>query len=87
MATPFSRRIFVADGDSDGLRIVDKSNWIGKALVFPRALLPQVKTRPELAHTGVYLLLGPRPDGEGDPIRPRLESHYAQKDFWTSAKS
>ena len=58
MQTPFSLRIFVADGDPDGLRIVDKSNWIGKALVFPRALLP-------------------RPDGEGDPIRPRLESHYA----------
>ncbi|MEY4756886.1 MAG: hypothetical protein RJA34_1784 [Pseudomonadota bacterium] len=92
-ATPFSLRIFVADGDPDGLRIVDKSNWIGKALVFPRALLPQVKARPELAQTGVYLLLGPRPDGEGDmlyvgegdPIRPRLESHYAQKDFWTRA--
>ena len=91
--TPFSLRIFVADGDPDGLRIVDKSNWIGKALVFPRALLPQVKARPELAQTGVYLLLGPRPDGEGDmlyvgegdPIRPRLESHYAQKDFWTRA--
>ena len=57
--TPFSLRIFVADGDPDGLRIVDKSNWIGKALVFPRALLPQVKARPELAQTGVYLLLGP----------------------------
>ncbi|MFO1263771.1 MAG: GIY-YIG nuclease family protein [Rhodoferax sp.] len=91
--TPFSLRIFVADGDPDGLRIVDKSNWIGKALVFPRALLPQVKARPALAQTGVYLLLGPRPDGEGDmlyvgegdPIRPRLESHYAQKDFWTRA--
>ncbi len=93
MMPPFSLRIFVADGDPDGLRIVDKSNWIGKALVFPRALLPQVKARPELAQTGVYLLLGPRPDGEGemlyvgegDPIRPRLESHYAQKDFWTRA--
>ncbi|QDL56001.1 GIY-YIG nuclease family protein [Rhodoferax aquaticus] len=93
MSAPFSLRIFVADGDPDGLRIVDKSNWIGKALVFPRALLPQVKARPELAQTGVYLLLGPRPDGEGDmlyvgegdPIRPRLESHYAQKDFWTRA--
>ena len=93
MQTPFSLRIFVADGDPDGLRIVDKSNWIGKALVFPRALMPQVKARPELAQTGVYLLLGPRPDGEGDmlyvgegdPIRPRLESHYAQKDFWTRA--
>ena len=53
----------------------------------------EVKARPELAQTGVYLLLGPRPDGEGemlyvgegDPIRPRLESHYAQKDFWTRA--
>lgn len=91
--TPFSLRIFVADGDPDGLRIVEKSNWIGKALVFPRALLPQVKVRPELAQTGVYLLLGPRPDGEGemlyvgegDPIRPRLENHYAQKDFWARA--
>ena len=93
MSPPFSLRIFVADGDPDGLRIVEKSNWIGKALVFPRALLPQVKARPELAQTGVYLLLGPRPDGEGDmlyvgegdPIRPRLERHYAEKDFWTRA--
>jgi hypothetical protein len=93
MQTPFSLRIFVADGDPDGLRIVDKSNWIGKALVFPRALLPQVKARPELAQTGVYLLLGPRPDGEGDmlyvgegdPILPRLQDHQAKKDFWTRA--
>ena len=91
--TPFSLRIFVADGDPDGLRIVEKSNWIGKALMFPRALLPQVKARSELAHTGVYLLLGPRPDGEGDmlyvgegdPILPRLQDHQAKKDFWTRA--
>jgi hypothetical protein len=34
VSRPLSLRIFVADG----LRIVDKSNWIGKALVFPRAL-------------------------------------------------
>ncbi len=89
--TPFSLRIFDADadGDPDGLRIVDKSNLIGKALVFQCALLPQVKARPELAQT----VLGPSPDGEGDmlyvgegdPIRPRLGSHYAQKDFWTRA--
>ena len=92
-ANPFSLRIFVADGDPDGLRVVERSNWIGKALMFPRALLPAVKKRDELGQTGVYLLLGPRDDGEGemlyvgegDPIRPRLESHYAQKDFWTRA--
>ena len=93
MSTPFSLRIFVADGDPDGLRVVERSNWIGKALAFPRALLPRVKVRDELGQTGVYLLLGPREYGEGemlyigegDPIRPRLESHYAQKDFWSRA--
>jgi uncharacterized protein DUF4357 len=93
MLKPFSLRIFVADGDPDGLRLVERSNWVGKVLMFPRALLPQVKQRPEVSQTGVYLLLGPREDGEGemlyvgegDPIRPRLESHYAQKDFWTRA--
>jgi hypothetical protein len=90
---PFSLRIFVADGDPDGLRLVERSNWVGKAIVFPRALLPKIKQRAELSQTGVYLLLGPREDGEGemlyigegDPIRPRLESHYAQKDFWNRA--
>ena len=52
MNAPFSLGIFVTNGDSDGLRIVDKSNWIGKALVSPRALLQQIKARPELAQTG-----------------------------------
>jgi hypothetical protein len=92
-ANPFSLRIFVADGDPDGLRLVERSNWVGKALMFPRALLPQVKQRPELGQTGVYLLLGPREDGEGDklyvgegdPIIPRLQDHQAKKDFWTRA--
>jgi hypothetical protein len=93
LSKPFSLRIFVADGDPDGLRLVERSNWVGKAIVFPRALLPKIKQRAELNQTGVYLLLGPREDGEGemlyigegDPVRPRLESHYAQKDFWNRA--
>ncbi len=92
-ATPFSLRIFVADGDPDGLRLVDRSNWIGKAVMFPRSLYTQIRNREEFAQTGVYLLLGPRVDGdgdmiyigEGDPVRPRLEAHYARKDFWTRA--
>lgn len=92
-ATPFSLRIFVADGDPDGLRIVERSNWIGKAVMFPRALFPDVRVREEFQQTGVYLLLGPRPKGDGDmlyigeadPVRPRIENHYAKKDFWTRA--
>ena len=90
---PFSLRIFVSDGDPDGLRIVERSNWVGKAVIFPRPLLPTIKQRTEFQQTGVYLLVGPKPDGdgeilyigEGDPIKPRLESHFANKDFWTRA--
>ncbi len=91
---PFPLRIFVADGDPDGLRLVERTNWAGEAIVFPRALLSKIKQRAELNQTGVYLLLGPREDGEGemlylgegDPVRPRLESHYAQKDFWNETE-
>jgi hypothetical protein len=91
--TPFTLRIFVADGDPDGLRLVERSNWVGKAVMFPRALFPDVRNRPEFKQTGVYLLLGPRPSGdgetlyigEGDPVRPRFEDHFAKKDFWTRA--
>ncbi len=93
ISSAFSLRIFIADGDPDGLRLVERSNWIGKAVIFPRALYPQVRGREELQQTGVYLLVGPREDsdgdklyiGEGDPVRPRLDSHYAKKDFWTRA--
>ena len=86
---PFSLRIFVADGDPDGLRLVERSNWIGKALVFPRKLYPEVRNRSEFQQTGVYLLLDGEGEtiyiGEGDPVRPRLEDHFAKKDFWARA--
>lgn len=91
---PFTLHIFVADGDPDGLRVVERSNWVGKAVLFPRPLLPKLlQNRPEFGQTGVYLLLGPRDTGdgemlyigEGDPVGPRLQSHYGQKDFWNRA--
>jgi hypothetical protein len=43
MPTFFTHRIFVADGDPDGLHNFEYSNWIGKTLVFPPALVPKVK--------------------------------------------
>jgi len=89
---PYSLRIFVPGGDPDGLRTIEKSNWNGSGIVIPRALLGEAKARKELVRTGVYILQGPPEEtglpriyvGEGDPIRPRLESHAAKKDFWTS---
>ena len=95
MAKPrgFSVRIFIPSGEPEGLRIVEKSNWTGQGLVFPRSLFPEVRKRSELGRTGVYALWGlseagqlPRAYvGEGDALLPRLDSHAKAKDFWTHA--
>jgi hypothetical protein len=90
---PFSIRIFCPDGNPVGLRIISKSNWTGCGLVCPRSILPAVKRRDEFLKPGVYVLVGPPEDGEmpkiyigeGDPVGPRLEQHYANKEFWTWA--
>lgn len=87
----FSLRIFLPDGTPDGLRTVEKSNWIGRAVVCPRSRFKDVKSRPDFNKTGVYVLVGPSADsdlptvyvGEGDPALSRLERHFANKDFWT----
>jgi len=87
---PFSIRIFCPDGNSVGLRIISKSNWTGCGIVCPRSILPSVKSRKEFSQPGVYILVGPPDDGElpriyvgeGDPVGPRLEQHYANKEFW-----
>ncbi len=89
----FSVHVFLPGGDPDGLKIVEKSNWTGRGLVFPRSLFAEARQRPELAGTGVYVLEGPSDQsqlprvyiGEGDPIRARLEQHAKSKDFWTKA--
>ena len=93
MAAGFSVKIFVPSGDPDGLRIVEKSNWIGHGVVFPRTEFPEARQRPELKHTGVYMLwytgeTGQLPRlyvGEGDVLLPRLDQHAKSKDFWTHA--
>jgi len=86
-----SVKIFLANGTPDGLKIVEKSNWTGRAAVCSRAQFPDVKSREEFSKPGVYILLGQNEEseipaiyiGEGDPVLPRLESHNRQKDFWT----
>lgn len=87
---PFSIRIFVPDGDPDGLRMVEKSNWTGIGVVFKRTGYKQVVGRPEFDRTGIYVLVGFSEDsalptlyiGEGDPVKERLNQHYSKKDFW-----
>jgi len=95
MPTPYSLKIFLPEGDPDGVRTIEKSNWTGHGLVFPRALLSEAKKRKELKRTGIYVLVGQDEDsalphvyiGEGDPVLGRLESHFVKKDFWTMCVS
>src|SRR4051794_13704896 len=87
-------KIFLEDGTAEGLRIVEKSLWTGKGLVFPRNLYSSVQVREEFNGPGVYVLTGPDPTtpggaivyiGQTEVVRDRLSQHFKNKDFWTSA--
>lgn len=90
---PFSIRIFMPEGQADGLKIVEKSNWSGRGVVCPRALLSTHRGRDEFARTGIYILVGQSDAGrlpvlyigQADPIRRRLGDHHARKEFWNTA--
>ena len=89
---PFNISIFVVEGIPDGLRHVEKSNWVGLGIICPRGRFPKVKEREEFSRTGVYILAGHDDEdetpklyvGEGH-VRKRLAEHYIKKDFWQQA--
>ena len=90
MADPFTIRIFVPDGDPEGVRLIDRMNWTGLGLVFPRTNWLAVQKRKELQRTGIYILVGRNENddlptlyiGQADGIRGRIDSHHKNKDFW-----
>ncbi len=85
---PFELSLFLPDGISEGMKIIQKSNWNGRGLSIPRNLFAKHKNRAELQRPGVYILVGDmefEPKiyvGEGDPLFSRLLSHDNNKDFW-----
>lgn len=87
-----SIRLFLAEGTPDGLWVVEKSNWTGKALMAPRSRYSALRSRDEMGGPGVYVLTGPPEGGakpvriyvgETDVLRDRLDNHQKNKDFWT----
>lgn len=90
--TPCTIKLFLLDGEPDGVILAEKSGWIGQALVCPRSEYLRVRSRQEFQRTGVYVLQGPSDAGdspaiyigETDQLRPRLDQHFAEKDEWTS---
>ena len=95
-ADPFTIRIFVPDGDPEGVRIIDRMNWTGRGIVFPREKWAETKNRVEFSRPGVYILVGYKGEGEKDELptvyvgesdvtRDRIEAHFQNKDFWDRA--
>lgn len=93
MALPYVLRILVTDGDPDGVRVVDKSNWTGKGVVFPRQMLKAARGEG-LDSPGVYILVGADESGGGEPriyigqaedVGKRLAGHLGSddKEFWS----
>jgi Uri superfamily endonuclease len=89
MPDPFTIRIFVPDGDPEGVRLIDRMNWTGLSIAFPRSKWIEVRQRSEFLRAGVYILVGFQEDdlptiyiGQADGVRNRIEAHFQNKDFW-----
>jgi len=94
MSDPYTIRIFVPDGDPESVKIIDKMNWTGMGISFPREKWPTTKHREEFTKTGVYILVGYANEddelptiyiGQGDGVRNRIDAHFQNKDFWNWA--
>lgn len=97
MPEPFTIRIYVPDGDPEGVRFIDRMNWTGLGIVFPRHKWSEIRHEPEFLRVGagVYILVG-LPEqaqkqeedlpiiyiGQSDGVKNRIEEHYQNKLFW-----
>ena len=90
-------RLFLVDGNPNGLRTVEISNMTIYTTIFPRTKLKDFLKRKESSKPGCYILLGTSLEdseqiltyvGEGESVETRLRSHSQgdkQKDFWDQA--
>jgi len=94
MADPFTIRIFVPEGDPEGIRIIDRLSSTGIFFSFPRSKWEEVKRRPEFGQAGIYILSGyadPKDElptvyvGQADVVKSRIDQHEKNKDFWDKA--
>jgi len=94
MANPFTIRIYVPEGDPEGIRIIDRISSTGIFFAFPRDKWSSIKNRPELRGAGIYILSGysdPEDElptvyvGQADTISNRIEQHIKTKEFWDKA--
>jgi hypothetical protein len=93
MRNPYTIRLFIPNGDPNNFKIISKMNWTGVGLEVSRNSWGTYKERPEINSAGVYILVGYDEDqdlpkiyiGQGDGVRPRIDSHEKSKSFWDRA--
>jgi len=90
-------RLFLVDGNPNGLRTVELSNMTIYTTIFPRTKLREFLQREESEKAGCYILLGDEMEnslgpeayiGEGENVGNRLRQHAdgaKQKEFWNEA--
>ena len=87
-------KIFLVDGEPNGLKTAELSNWVGQAIVIPRNKLKEIKQRPDCNKPAVYFLIGKENEeallqtayiGEAENLWSRLSTHDSSKDFWQTA--
>ena len=91
---PKTIKIFLVDGEPNGLKTAELSNWVGQTVVMPRNKLKDIKERQDCNKPAVYFLVGKDNEeallstayiGEAENLWNRLSTHDNSKDFWRTA--
>ncbi|MCX6758504.1 MAG: GIY-YIG nuclease family protein [Candidatus Nealsonbacteria bacterium] len=92
MNNPRTIKIFLAEGEPTGIKIVELANWVGKGFVIPRNSLKEALKRKDLESPAVYFLIGKDENGEdmayvgeSESFAERILDHQRKKDFWNVA--
>ena len=86
MPDPFTIRIFVPTGDPEGVRLIDRMNWTGLGIAFPRSKWSEVRQRSECIRAGIYILdgfsRGGQEDDPGASSSSSLPTIYIRASRW-----
>lgn len=89
MSKPFTIKIFLPDGDPNGVQIISRSGWTGRGILCPRKDWDRIRGRSEFKNPGIYLLVGvgeaEKPKiyiGQTDELQYRLDDHSKKRTFW-----
>jgi hypothetical protein len=85
-------RLFLVEGNTNGLVTAELSNWTGKAFRIPRIKVKDYSIRDELKRPAVYILFGKNDKdedqayiGEAEIGINRLQQQLNEREFWNEA--